>query len=204
MERYYSPMNTFTPRNRFPVVTVTLIAISVAVTLLSNLGESARVIVPLLISEPGQPLFANVARGEVWRLATPMFVHFGLLHIIFNMMWLWDLGRLIELVRGALFLGTFVAVTGVLSNLAQYLITQNPGFGGMSGVVYALLGYVWMQGKFNPRFGFEMHKSTVIMMLAWYVLCWTGLVGPIANWAHTAGLVLGVAWGYLDAKTVRR
>jgi GlpG protein len=70
----------------------------------------------------------------------------------------------------------------------------------MSGVVYALLGYVWMQGRHNPRFGFVLHKSTVAMMLVWYVLCWTGFVGAIANWAHTAGLVLGVAWGYAQAK----
>jgi membrane associated rhomboid family serine protease len=204
MGRYYSPMNAFAPRNRFPVVTVTLIVTSVAVSLLSNFGNTASVVVPLLISEPGTALFANVANGEVWRLATPMLVHFGPLHILFNMMWLWDLGRLLELVRGSLFLAIFVAVTGIASNLAQYLITQQPVFGGMSGVVYALLGYVWMQGKHNPRFGFEMHKATVIMMLAWYVVCWTGLVGPIANWAHTAGLLLGVAWGYMDARTARR
>ncbi|HZZ91403.1 MAG TPA: rhomboid family intramembrane serine protease [Usitatibacter sp.] len=195
-------MNGF-PRSRRPVATVALIAACVAVSIASSLGQSERVVLPLLIAEPGTAPFAQVLHGEVWRLVTPMLVHFGVLHILFNMMWMWDLGRLTELVKGSAFLLAFVIVTGIASNVAQYLITGNPLFGGMSGVVYALLGYVWMQGRHNPRFGYALHKSTVAMMLGWYVLCWTGLLGPIANWAHTAGLVLGVAWGYLQAKMRR-
>jgi membrane associated rhomboid family serine protease len=193
-------MNTLARPGRHPVVTISLIAISAALTLLSNFS----LVMPLIIGTPGSPPFSDILSGEVWRLVTPMFLHLSFLHILFNMMWLWDLGRLVELIKGSLFLLLLVLVTGVASNVAQYAITQNPGFGGMSGVVYALLGYVWMQGKYNPRFGFELHKATVIMMLVWYVLCWTGLVGPIANWAHTAGLLLGVAWGYLDAHRGRR
>jgi GlpG protein len=181
-----------------PVLTVTLIVLSVAASLPSILGSSANALVPLLIANPGHPGFADILNGEVWRLITPIFVHFGILHILFNMMWLWDLGRSIEMLKGRLFLGLFVAVSGIASNIAQYAITQSPLFGGMSGVVYALLGYVWMQGRFNPAFGIALHQSTVIMMVGWYVLCWTGLLGPIANWAHTAGLAVGVVWGLLD------
>jgi membrane associated rhomboid family serine protease len=192
-------MNTLA-RSRYPVVTISLIAISVALTALTDFS----LVMPLIIGLPGRPLFSDILSGEVWRLVTPMFLHLSFLHIVFNMMWLWDLGRLVELVKGSIFLLLLVLVTGAASNVAQYAITQSPGFGGMSGVVYALLGYVWMQGKHNPRFGFEMHKATVIMMLVWYVLCWTGLVGPIANWAHTGGLLLGVAWGYLDARRAHR
>ncbi len=190
-------MNALAPRSRLPVVTVVLIAVSVAVSLLSGFH-----LVPSLMISTDRGL-GQIMSGQVWRLVTPMFIHLGVLHILFNMMWLWDLGRLIELLKGPVFLGALVLVTGMASNLAQFLVTGNPAFGGMSGVVYALLGYVWMQGKFNPRFGFELHQSTVIMMLVWYVLCWTGLLGPIANWAHTAGLLLGVAWGYIDAQRAR-
>ena len=184
---------------QFPAVTVAFIVLSVLASLTSALGSG--VPTPLLINDPGAPLFANVTRGEVWRLVTPMFVHFGILHIVFNMMWLWDLGRAIEMRKGAFFLGLFVVATGTASNLAQYLITQSPLFGGMSGVVYALLGYFWIQGRINPNFGMALHQSTVIMMLVWYVVCWTGLVGPIANWAHTGGLVMGLAWGFLAGRS---
>jgi membrane associated rhomboid family serine protease len=188
-----------TTTSQFPVATVALIAVSVLASLTSALGSGAPT--PLLINDPGAPFFASIAGGEIWRLVTPMFVHFGILHILFNMMWLWDLGRAIELRKGALFIVLFVVAVGVASNLAQYVITQNPLFGGMSGVVYGLLGYFWIQGRINPYFGMALHQSTVIMMLVWYVLCWTGLVGPIANWAHTAGLAMGVAWGYAAGRS---
>jgi rhomboid protease GlpG len=191
------------PRAPFPIATVVLIAACVGVSALSAMGGNDEVLLPLLIAQPSSAPWAEIASGQLWRLATPMLVHFGLLHILFNMLWLWDLGRLVEFTRGPAFLALFVLVTGIACNVAQYAITGSPLFGGMSGVVYALLGYVWMQGRHNPAFGYVLHKSTVIMMFGWYVLCWTGLAGPIANWAHTAGLVLGVAWGYLDARRVR-
>jgi GlpG protein len=189
---------------RPPFLTLTLIVLSVAASLPSVLGSSGAALVPLLIGTPGSPLFADILDGEVWRLVTPIFVHFGILHILFNMMWLWDLGRSLEWLKGPLFLGLFVAVSGIASNLAQYAITRSPTFGGMSGVVYALLGYVWMQGRHNRAFGIALHQSTVIMMIAWFVLCWTGILGPIANWAHTAGLLIGVAWGLIDRGAPRR
>ncbi len=185
--------------SRFAFATVAFIALSVLASLGSSLGSG--VPTPLLINEPGAPFFSSLAGGEAWRIVTPMFVHFGLLHIFFNMMWLWDLGRAREMRRGAAFLALFVVATGAGANLAQYAISQNPLFGGMAGVVYALLRYFWIQGRVNPAFGMALHQSTVIMMLAWFVLCWTGLLGPIANWAHTAGLLIGVAWGFLQGRS---
>jgi GlpG protein len=184
---------------RFPV-TIALIATSIAASIPSVLGNG--LFVPFLIASPGMPAFAEILDGEVWRLVTPMFLHFGPLHLIFNMMWLWDLGRALEHLRGRGYYLAFVLATSTASNLAQYAITGHPMFGGMSGVVYAMLGYFWMQGRFNPRAGFALQQNTVILMIGWFILCWTGVLGPIANWAHTAGLALGVAWGFLDRRPV--
>jgi GlpG protein len=181
----------------FPPLTLALIAASVLATLMVGMGDARNAMIPFLIASPGKGL-SEIAAGEIWRLFTPMFLHFGVLHLLFNMMWLWDLGGAIEKRKGFLFLGAFVLIVSAASNLAQYWMTGSPFFGGMSGVVYGLLGYVWMQGRYNPRFGYALHQSTVVMMLGWFVLCWTGLLGPIANWAHTAGLVIGIAWGFIE------
>ena len=99
-----------------------------------------------------------------------------------------------------LFVSSFVGFTAIAANLAQYALTNQPWFGGMSGVVYGFLGYCWIDGRFNPRAGYRLNQQTVIIMLGWYAACWTGLLGPIANWAHTAGLAVGVAWAFADVQ----
>lgn len=185
-------------RPNSPALSMTLIGICVAIALLSRFGASNDILSYLYIAAPGTSGFESVENGEVWRLLTPILIHFGVMHILFNMMWMWDLGRMVETRCGTLFMGIFVLIVGVASNLAQYVMTDWPGFGGMSGVIYGLLGFVWMQGKYNPRFGFALNQPTVVMMLVWFVLCWTDLLGPIANWAHTAGLLIGTGWGLVS------
>ncbi|HEY5993328.1 MAG TPA: rhomboid family intramembrane serine protease [Gallionellaceae bacterium] len=176
-------------------VTLALIAACILIALLSNLGQSREVLDPLYIADPDSPGFGAILGGELWRLITPAFIHFGVMHLAFNMIWLWDLGGLLERKKGHLSLLGLVLAIGIAANLAQYIITASPYFGGMSGVVYGLLGYVWMHGRVNPRFGVILSQQTVVIMLAWFVLCWLGMLGPIANWAHTAGLAMGVALG---------
>lgn len=168
----------------------------------SGFGSNIDALRPLLISNYRGAGLPEIAAGEVWRLLTPIFLHFGVLHITFNMIWLWQLGGALEQRQGWTVLLVLVVTIGAISNLAQYYY-GGPAFGGMSGVVYGLLGYFWIQGRFNPRFGMALHKPVVIMMLIWFVVCWLGLVGPIANMAHTAGLALGIVVGLLFAMAGR-
>lgn len=191
----------------YGILTIGLIGISVMVTLLTNLGDNERLVRFFSITqysiegstiqwEGGLP---EIRHGQVWRLFTPMFVHFGLLHILFNMLWLRDLGSMIEARRSPWLLLTLVLVIAAISNVAQYRVS-GPTFGGMSGVVYGLLGYVWMQGKFNPASGLALHQQTVTLMIVWFFLCLSGLMGSIANTAHAIGAIVGIAWGYTAAR----
>ena len=66
----------------------------------------------------------------------------------------------------------------------------------MSGVVYGLFGYVWIRGRIATYEPLRLHPQTTVIMLAWLVLCMTGVIGPIANTAHLAGLLCGVIVAY--------
>ena len=145
---------------------------------------------------------ADVESGEVWRLVTPIFIHFGIFHILFNMMWLRELGTAIEFRRGSLRFVLLVLAIAVSSNLGQYAVNRmmesgGPNFGGMSGVVYGLFGYIWMKSRFDPVSGFFMPSNLVFLMIGWFFLCMTGMIGPVANTAHGVGLAGGMLFGYL-------
>jgi len=185
-------------KQRYSVVSIAIIVICVCIAVISRLGDSLAALSPFFIASPGSDGLSDVMNGQLWRLVTPIFIHFGIMHLVFNLIWVWDLGRLIENKKGAGFYLTFVLSVGILSNLAQYFFTHSPYFGGMSGALYGMFGFIWIRGRYDPTFADDLRKDTVIMMLAWFVLCWTGLLGPIANWAHTTGLLVGVAWAYLS------
>jgi membrane associated rhomboid family serine protease len=184
-----------------PTLTPVLIAACVAVAFRTSLGDDRTALAPLFITGRGHTLLQEIAAGEVWRLLTPIFIHFGPVHLLFNMMWLWDLGREIEKRNSPWFLAGFVALVGIGANIAQY-VASGPAFGGMSGVVYGLLAYIWVRNRLDPNAGYVLHQYDVLTCMGWYVLCWTGALGPIANWAHTAGLIGGLAWGYLETMLV--
>ncbi len=171
-----------------------IIALSVVVAIYTELKSDSPYLDQLQIAQRGELGLASLRSGEVWRLFTPCFVHFSFLHLLFNMMWMFDLGRQIEASRGTLTLAFLVLVIGCTSNYAQYL-GDGAGFGGMSGVVFGLFGYVLLMARFAPSAGMVMIPSNAVFVLVWFVVCLTGAVGPIANWAHGIGLVLGVAFG---------
>lgn len=137
---------------------------------------------------------------EYWRLISPVFLHFSAMHIIFNLIWWWDLGGLIERTQSRMqLLGVFLA-TALLSNFGQSIAFGNANnFGGLSGVVYGLLGYVWLYPLANPRVGFRLNPTIVIFMLAWLAIGYSGVLdsvfGKMANDAHLIGLLTGVILG---------
>lgn len=187
---------------RYHRVTATLIILSIMVALFSKLGKDFQILHFLFISEYRQGL-PEIFSGQLWRLFTPIIIHFGIMHIAFNLLWLYQLGSAIEQRQNTQRMMTLVILISLLSNLAQFL-WSGPIFGGMSGVVYGLLGYVWAQGKYNPMSGLGLDKNITLMMLVWFIVCWLGLVGNIANMAHTIGLICGVILGVLYSPQLLR
>ena len=170
---------------------------------------------------------ANARRGEVWRMLTPIFIHFGTLHLIFNMIWLWQLGRVIEFRYGTFWLGILILFTGIISNFAQGTIpafvqgTPLPDFlqgsapallgdtlvtmfGGMSGVVYGLFGFVWMKSSYDRESRLFMPSSTILIMILWFFFCLTPWAGNVANWCHGIGLVTGMLAAFIQMPASRK
>lgn len=193
-------------------VTFFLFIVSVAVGVLTQVGKDAASVQPWVITKyeisngylmwhAGLP---EIRAGEVWRLITPVFVHFGWTHLIFNMLNLLSLGTMVERSMGSRFVLFFVLITAVLSNLAEYglhipfLNRAVPSFGGMSGVIYGLFGFAWMKSKYDFGSGISIPPNVAMMMVVWYFICLTGIM-HIANMAHTVGFAIGLVWGRLSA-----
>lgn len=165
----------------------------IAVYALSFLGLFSPIAQHLLM----QPISVLSQNHEWWRLLGPAFIHFSVLHIVFNLLWWGSLGAKIERVLGVSMLLIVFVVSAVVSNVAQAMFTTPVQgnlllFGGLSGVVYAVMGFVWWLGWLRPSWGLSLPNSIVGFMLVWLVLGYADILWVnMANAAHTAGLISG-------------
>jgi len=131
-----------------------------------------------------------------FRLIGPVFFHYSLLHIAFNTMWWWQLGGAIEQVMGKVELLQLFFIAAIVSNVGQF-IAAGPNFGGLSGVVYAVVGYVWWAGWLAPEKGLMLSKSIIGFLIFWLLLGYVDVLPvAMANTAHLLGLISGccLAW----------
>ena len=156
-----------------------------------------------------QPPMETLQSGQWWRLWTPMFLHFSVLHLVFNSLWLWEFGRRIEAEQGRGRLLLLVAIIALGSNCTQYTFAHNILFGGMSGVVYGLVGYCWGWSLLRPGQDFGIPRVLIYAMIGLMLLALSGIFtlfgfGAIANAAHFSGFLLGLLLGLLLAALSKR
>ena len=132
---------------------------------------------------------------QIWRLFTPALLHFSTLHVVFNLLMWWYLGGLVENKLSSKKLLMIFILASSLPNIIQYYIS-GPAFGGLSGVVYALVGYFWWR---NPKIGLYLPPAYIGFMLVWLVMGFFDILGfKIANGAHVGGLLVGCALAWFD------
>jgi membrane associated rhomboid family serine protease len=176
---------------RYPVTT----GIAVAALLLS-LAEWAGIELPLF--------FDVRFTVQPWRLVTSMLPHVNGLHLVFNFCWLWTFGTVLERSLGAWRYAALVVAVESVSAAAEYALLV--GGIGLSGVVYGFLGFLWAR-RSDPRFQPFVQPATVWLFVFWFLLCLAltlADIWPVANVAHAAGAIAGVALGALPANTARR
>ena len=140
-------------------------------------------------------LFESIKSMDLWRLFTPMFLHFGLMHILFNSLALKDFGAALEFSQGSKFVFWLTLLSALVTNTLQYCLT-GPLFGGMSGVVYAFFGHFLGRQIMKRPSLVNIPKQGIIWLIIWFFA--TFLPGPIqlmANGAHLSGLLIGLLSG---------
>lgn len=157
------------------------------------------------------PLFEKIRQGEIWRLVTPIFLHAEIFHLFFNMIWLYLIGKQVEFrLKGWRYI-LLIVIAAIVTNTAQYLIS-GASFLGFSGVLCAMLGYIWKRQQKAPWEGYQLQRSTWIFIL-FFIFTMTGIqflsflsefyLGVdvqtgIANTAHLTGLFLGIVLGSFE------
>jgi len=138
----------------------------------------------------------EIFSGKYWGLISKAFVHVELMHLLFNLSWLWNLGWVLERSFGTFKFGVFILLTAFVSSGMELLLGHS-GI-GLSGIVYAMIGFGWMGRKDVLLLARMMTKQTMQIALGWGVLCvvLTQLgIWHIANMAHAGGLAMGAVIG---------
>jgi GlpG protein len=142
-------------------------------------------------------LTETLTAGQLWRLVTPILIHFGLVHLAFNAAIVIEFGRRIERGAGSLALLLLTLLIAVVSNALQFVVSHAPLFGGLSGVAYGLFAYVATRGQFDPAPAWRVNPSFSIGVVVLLALMTTGITEAfglyIANTVHWVGLGIGIA-----------
>lgn len=150
----------------------------------------------------GAPGPDDLFGGSWWGLLTSNLLHVEAWHIAFNLYWFWIFNSKIEAERSRLFCAFLLVSAALVSSSAQLAGSDGTGI-GLSGVVYALMGYITIAARTDPRFGNVISKKLVQLFMGWLVLCivLTGLdIFPVGNGAHVGGLLWGVLLAWLGER----
>ncbi|MGO2356152.1 MAG: rhomboid family intramembrane serine protease [Marinomonas foliarum] len=190
-----------------PMTTI-LLLLTLLVAVITQLGGDIKTVGYFSISpfdiRNGHIYFYDLSevlsKGEYWRIFTPTLLHFSVLHIVFNTLWIWEIGSKLERILGSIVWSVGVAIIAVLSNVLQYEISGYPLFGGLSGVVYSLIGFAWLLPILNKRWPIIISKQLMAFFVVWLGIGYTPFpemvgLGSIANTAHTIGLLSGLVLG---------
>ncbi|MFS0767128.1 rhomboid family intramembrane serine protease [Peribacillus phoenicis] len=147
---------------------------------------------------PGNVLFyygagvnLYIADGQWWRLITPIFLHSTFTHLLFNGFSLAIFGPFLEKLLGTVKFSIFFLSTGILANIATFLI--NPltyNHVGASGAIFGLLGFYLYLVLFNKT-NFTNNERNTVYTLTGIAVIMTFIQPQINVVGHLAGLATG-------------
>ncbi|MEN8697906.1 rhomboid family intramembrane serine protease [Bacillus infantis] len=179
----------------------------VSIILLLNILFYLLTVLPVF---PNSNIFERLAgvnlfirEGEVWRLATPMFMHSGFAHVLFNSFSLVLFGPALERIAGkARFAGIYL-ITGISANVATLLLEPlTYTHVGSSGAIFGLFGFFAAVAYFRKDL-MSRENSQIIITIAVIGLIMTFIQPNINISAHIFGFISGFLIGALSLKRNR-
>ena len=196
----------------FSTIYIPIITLAALLSVISNFGSVISVIEPFTYTKINISNLGYVSistfnetffnQNQWWRLITPMFLHFSIAHLAFNSLWIYILGKQIEKIDGKLIFITLVLFSSISSNFLQFYWVSSSLFGGLSGVIYGLIGYCMINEMDSTYQRYDIPPALYIFMIIWMLLGFLGLLdlfgfGSVANFAHLGGLISGIAFAII-------
>ncbi|MDC3307211.1 rhomboid family intramembrane serine protease [bacterium] len=178
-------MSLIQDAQRFPVTAVMIVG-AIAAFLADASGRSVEHLM----------LLPSLALSEPWRLVTCILPHGGPFHLLFNVYWVWMLGRVIESRMGSPVTAVLTVICAIAASGLEAAMMHSAV--GLSGIVYGFAFYAFARGKYDPRFFGVIDARLIRFFLGWFILCiaLTELgVLAVANAAHFGGGLMGFACG---------
>jgi rhomboid protease GluP len=186
------------------IVTAALVAVNIAwFVFVATQGGGWVVPNPGVIIHWGSNYGPLTLNGEWWRLFTCTFVHFGLLHLAFNMWALWSVGRLTERMYGSLHYALLYVLAGLCGSMASLWWHPNVNSAGASGAIFGVLGgllaFVLSPASGVPPTIVASHRKGIVVFIAYNLINGIAHHG-VDNAAHLGGLIAGFFVGWTLAR----
>ncbi|MEV7500850.1 rhomboid family intramembrane serine protease [Streptomyces sp. NPDC093018] len=185
-----------------PLVTYVLVGLNVVAYLVELARPSFEYRFAMLGATPAGYVPQGVAHGDWYRLLTGAFLHltpgegtFGITHILFNMVALWNIGRVVETQLGRVRYLALYLLSALGGSVLELLLIPESYTVGASGAIFGLGAAYWVMGR---RLGHDMREVNRYMagLLLWLVISagltsWQGHLGGLL-----AGAVVTLAYAY--------
>jgi len=187
-----------------PLITYSIIAVCCAIFAYMELGT--RHVHYSTFFEFISPYEPEIWSGAVWALATTVLVHGDMIHLLFNMWWTKDFGRILEPTMGPDRFLLFILGAAIVSSGIQLAVSSVIGI-GFSGVVYAMFGYALAARSSVSAYREMTNRSTTQLLLGWMIFCipisYLNLMN-VGNSAHVSGFAFGYCVAILTVVKSRR
>ncbi|MGI4791903.1 MAG: rhomboid family intramembrane serine protease [Janthinobacterium lividum] len=187
------------PMAQMPILTYLLAGLSVLITAAALVSGGQPGSLLYNIGSFGYADPEKIWNGHIWGLVTTVFIHGSWFHLLFNMIWLVQLGRLLERSLPPAIYLVFLVASAAVGSTCEMLISGQTGI-GMSGVVYAMFGLMWAGRGLYPAWGSLATRDNLRLFIGWGLFCVVATYFHflnVANGAHGGGFLFGLCIGYL-------